>query len=90
MPDNEARWRSTGRCLGLRSTAGGGMDADQQRLVLRKRGDGHGGWIGRRLWLAACGWNLVMMRGWSGWKFKGEFGLGEEPEVGGDKRTGGG
>ena len=58
--------------------------------ILKKRGDGHGGWIGRRLWLAACGWNLVTMRGWSGWKLEGEFGLGEESEVGGDKRSGGG
>ena len=58
LPDDEARWRSTGRLLGLRSTAGGGMDADQQLLVLKMQGDSHGGWIGRRVWLAACRRNL--------------------------------
>ena len=63
------------------------LDEDQQRMVLKKQGDGYGGWIGRRLWLAACRWNLVAMRGWSGWKFEGEFGLGEEPKVGRSERA---
>ena len=53
----ETRWSGSGLRQG-RSKAEGGMDADQQLLVSKKQGDGHGGWIGRRVWLAACGWNL--------------------------------
>ena len=82
MPDDDARWRSTGRLLGLQSTVEGGMDADQQRLLSKKRGDDHGGWIGRRglhgggreeFWIEGSGiWNEEDGERWLGESGRGD------------------